>query len=481
MIPAGLALFQLSGQQSGAVGVQLALHRAVFFLSRVQRGLRGHILLLAGGGGLLGPVGIGQALQKLLAVSRKPLRQLNAVVGFQQIGLGLAQRGAVGLVFGNALLHVRRALFQIGHNDVGLVRHIGGALFLGNQCGQLAAAGGALFGNFQSGVTAGNLLVQFLHHAGLTLLVDLIGLQQQPGQLGSGTGGKGVALGLYFLQVCGGCLVRTLAQQCAHVHQKYIIQTFTFLVRLAGVLLRGLSQTLVVCRVKNAAQDSGTLGGGRVEQLGKIVLRQHRHLCKLLGVNAQQLDHCIGHGRGTADGLVRLTDELSLGGHLDHTAAALGGTLLVGPAAHGVGAPAVGKGQLHRSFHVRRRKIAAQHRCFSVLAGSLAIEGEGDGIKQGGLARAGIAANNEQPIAAEGCKVQLGVRGIRAEGVQNQLLGFHSVFDASSRNFFTASTSSVVSGRPFILVKKSWNNSAKGLPFTAWVISAGRAAAPRGW
>ena len=239
------------------------------------------------------------------------------------------------------------------------------------------------------------------------------------------------------------------------MHQKYIIQPLAFLLGAAGVVHGGLSKALVVGRVKNAAQDGGPLSGGGVQQPGEIVLRQHRHLRKLLGVNAQQLDNGVRHSGGTADRLVRLADEFGLGGHLDHAAAPLGRALLVGPAAHRVAAPPVGKGQLHRGLGLRCSKIAAQHRCFSIFARGLAVECKGDGVKQGGLARAGIAADQKQAVAAERRKIQLCTAGVGAEGVQDQLPGFHSLFDASSRSFFTASTSSVVRARPFILVKKS--------------------------
>ena len=108
------------------------------------------------------------------------------------------------------------------------------------------------------------------------------------------------------------------------MHQKYIIQPLAFFLGAAGVVHGGLSKALVVGRVKNAAQDGGPLGGGGVQQPGEIVLRQHRHLRKLLGVNAQQLDNGVRHSGGTADRLVRLADELGLGGHLDHAAAGRG-------------------------------------------------------------------------------------------------------------------------------------------------------------
>ena len=174
--------------------------------------------------------------------------------------------------------------------------HIGGALFLGHQPGQLAAAGSAFLGNFQAGVTAGDLLVQLVHNAGLSFFVGVVGLQQQPAQLGGSPCGKRVALGLHFGQVGGGLLVGAVTDQRADVHQKYIVQTLAFLVGLTGVLDGGLTQALVVGGVKNAAQDGRAVRGRRVEQPGKVVLRQHRHLGKLFGVDAQQLDHGVGHG-----------------------------------------------------------------------------------------------------------------------------------------------------------------------------------------
>ena len=98
---AGLAVFQVLGQQTRAVGVYLTLHRAVFFLSGIQRSLGGHVLRLAGSGVMLGFLGVGLVLQQPLTVGGKSFRQLNAVVGLEQVSLGLAQGRAVGLVFGD--------------------------------------------------------------------------------------------------------------------------------------------------------------------------------------------------------------------------------------------------------------------------------------------------------------------------------------------------------------------------------------------
>ena len=175
---AGLAVLQFLRQQACTVSVQLTLHRAVFFLGAVECCLRGDVLGLAGGGIGLRLVCSVRVLQKALAVSGQPLGQLNAVVGFQQLGLGLTQGKAVGLVAGDVRLDGGRALFQVRRDEGGLVLDIGGALLLGDQLGQLGAAGGALLGDLHACVAARQLLVQLLHNIRLVLLVRLVGLQQ---------------------------------------------------------------------------------------------------------------------------------------------------------------------------------------------------------------------------------------------------------------------------------------------------------------
>ena len=192
---------------------------------------------------------------------------------------------------------------------------------------------------------------------------------------------------------------------------------------------------------------------------------QHRNLCKLLGINAQKLRYGGGHRQRPADRLLRLAQKFRLGRAFYHAAAALGGTLLLGPAAHGVAAPAVGKLQFHAGLCRRLGKITAQHRGFSVFAGGFAVQGKGDSIKQRGLAAAGIAADQKQSAAAKGRKIQHGLPGVGTKGGQLQACRLH--FCASSRIFFTAARSSSVRGRPFICSKKSSNNSAKLLPSTA--------------
>jgi len=83
-----------------------------------------------------------------------------------------------------------------------------------------------------------------------------------------------------------------------------------------------------------------------------------------------------------------------------------------GPIATGFGAlllrqPADSKaapGQLEFKAYFgehRRRQIAAHLGSFALVAGGLAIEGEADGVEDGGLARAGGAVDEKERVLAQ--------------------------------------------------------------------------------
>ena len=75
---------------------------------------------------------------------------------------------------------------------------------------------------------------------------------------------------------------------------------------LTGFGAGGTAKALVAGGIKHAAQNFGPVGAGSIEQAGKIILRDHRDLGKLAGVNAQQGCHRCSHGFGTGHGSVRL-------------------------------------------------------------------------------------------------------------------------------------------------------------------------------
>ena len=396
------------------------------------------------------------------------------------LGVGLAQGVPGGLGVGDGLFQRVAAGLQLGLQRLGLALHLRRAGFLRHQSRQLTPPGHTFLGQFDPGVSPGDLLVQLGHRFVLLDLDGLVQFQQVPGDLHRPRRREGVPGVLQLFQPGGGVLVGPGPQQAAHMQEQCFLQTAAGLVGLPGMADGRLAQPLVVGGVKDLAQDVRPVGRRRVEQPGKVVLGQHGHLGELFGVDAQQLDHGRRHGLGPRYRGFRLPDQFRPGRAFHNAAAPLGGPLLFRPAAHHIGAAPVGEGQFHKGFVGGGGKIAAQHGGLAVFAGGLAVEGKGDGVKQGGLAGAGVAADEEQSAAAEPGKIQLGAPGVGAEGAERQVQGFHALA-ASSRSCLTARASSMVRGRPFIWVKKSWNSSAKGLPRTASAASAGPAVVPRGW
>ena len=238
---AGLAVHQLLGQQTRAVGVQLALHGDVGGLQLIQSGLGFGVGMLLFFGVGLGSFGFVQILQQGGAGGGQTLGQLDTVLDLQLLGVALAQGGAGGLGVGDGLFQRVAAGLQLGQHGVDLALHLGGALFFFDQPGQLLAAGSAFLGNFYTGVAPGNLLVQVVHDALLALLVGLVKFQQALAQLGGRTGGVGVAVGLQFFQLAGGVLVGAAAHQAANLHKQGVIQAAAGILGFAGMLHGGLA------------------------------------------------------------------------------------------------------------------------------------------------------------------------------------------------------------------------------------------------
>ena len=100
---AGLAVHQLLGQQTRAVGVQLALHGDVGGLQLIQSGLGFGVGMLLFFGVGLGSFGFVQILQQGGAGGGQTLGQLDTVLDLQLLGVALAQGGAGGLGVGDGL------------------------------------------------------------------------------------------------------------------------------------------------------------------------------------------------------------------------------------------------------------------------------------------------------------------------------------------------------------------------------------------
>ncbi len=267
---AGLAPCRSLASRPARLAFELALHRAVFFLGAVQCSLCGHILCLTRGGVLVGLVGVRRFCKSCLQSAESPSASSMrwSVLSRSASAWLSAARSASFLAIFSFTFAVRFS--RSGLNEVGLVLHIGGALLLGHQPGQLAAAGGAFLGNFQAGVTAGDLLVQLVHNAGLSF-VGVVGLQRascparrQPLRQ---TGRARPAFRPGRRRSPRRRRHRSACRRASKVHRPDACISSSAL-RLDG----GLTQALVVGGVKNAAQDGGAVRGRRVEQPGKVVL-----------------------------------------------------------------------------------------------------------------------------------------------------------------------------------------------------------------
>ena len=157
------------------------------------------------------------------------------------------------------------------------------------------------------------------------------------------------------------------------------------------------------------------LGVG-LEQAAKFSLGQHGDLGKLLPRDPQDgLDLGVdlsGFGDQTAVG----QGQLGLGLLQDQLIAPLGGALVLRVAPDGVLLPGVLEHQLHFRRHLRRGVFGAKHLRGTAVAAGLAEEGEGDGIKDRGLARPGVSGDEVEAMSPQLFQGEQGLPGIGAEG-----------------------------------------------------------------
>ena len=129
-------------------------------------------------------------------------------------------------------------------------------------------------------------------------------------------------------------------------------------------------------------------------------------------------DGAVGHGEDSV-GLYRRG--------LVGAGLAQGRALVFGIPADGVLLAAVGEGQLHIGGIGGLDVFGAEHVGLSAVAAGLAIEGEGDGVENGGLACAGVAGDQVQAPGAESFKIQLLDPGVGAEAGHGQFQRSHAL------------------------------------------------------
>ena len=206
----------------------------------------------------------------------------------------------------------------------------------------------------------------------------------------------------------------------------------------------------VALGAEQLAEDTAALLGGGVEQLCELPLRDEYDLRKLVVVQPDDLLHGGGHilrlghrraGVRVGQGSIRL-----FGGH---ALAPRLGALILRVAAYRVAHAVHLEFQLHKGGGLVVCVLAAQHGTLPDAAAGMIVQRIGDGVKNGGLARAGVAGNEVQPAFAQLFKVKSGLGGIGAEGRKGQSQRSHTVspsFQISSISSWQNAVCSAVRG-----------------------------------
>ena len=198
--------------------------------------------------------------------------------------------------------------------------------------------------------------------------------------------------------------------------------------REAGVLLlQRVLQFLVALGAEQFAEDLAPLLGRGVEQAGELPLRDHGDLAELIVVQPDEGGDGggdilrPGHGRAAVrvgeDG-VRLFGGRALAPRF--------GAEVVRVAADGVPLAAHLKFQLDKGGGAGVSVLAAQHGAVPHAAAGMVVQGIGDGVEKGGLARAGVASDEIQAAFAQALQLQRDGAGVWPEGRKSQLQGSHA-------------------------------------------------------
>ena len=193
---------------------------------------------------------------------------------------------------------------------------------------------------------------------------------------------------------------------------------------LGAALAQNLRNVLIQLGVKDAAKDQRALLAIRAEDGKKIPLGNHGYLRKLRRIQPQQFLHRgIDRIDAPMDGSI-LADQLRLGGARRFPA----GLEVFGTAPHSPAPAAALKGEAHPGFILRAGKIAAEALAAAPFgsAGGHAVEREGNGIEQRGLARAGIPGDQKQAAFAQPGKIHRLQPCVGAEGAHLKPDGPHA-------------------------------------------------------
>ena len=207
--------------------------------------------------------------------------------------------------------------------------------------------------------------------------------------------------------------------------------------------------------VEQRAQQVGPVLGLGPEEAGEVTLREQHHLAELVDVEPQP--HAQVLGALVDPGAHRF--PATVGQPLDGELRLLGGEalapllrpLLLGTTDHPD--PLARQGQLAADLGARVRTgvVAAQPLLLAADAGDRAVEREDDRVEQRGLAGAGRAPQQEEPVAAHLVEVDLLRARERTEGAQGERVQPHraaSIRSAAPSARASSSRSAAVAATP---------------------------------
>ena len=161
-------------------------------------------------------------------------------------------------------------------------------------------------------------------------------------------------------------------------------------------------ETLVGLGAEQLAEDLAPLLGGSVEQPGELPLSDHGDLGELVVIQPDDVHHGGGDVLGPGDGRAAVGVGEAGVGLFGGKALAPGFRAEVfGIAADGAALSPHLKFQLHEGGSAGLGVLAAEHGPFPDAAAGMVVEGVGDGVEEGGLARAGVAGDEVEPASAQ--------------------------------------------------------------------------------
>ena len=178
--------------------------------------------------------------------------------------------------------------------------------------------------------------------------------------------------------------------------------------------------------VEQLAEDLLALVGGGQQHPEEVPLGDHRDLAELLPGEPQQLGDPGGDLGGPGEGaLDPLAGEGGPGRLPGEASAPAGGPVVGGAPADGIAPPGAEELHLHKGRGLRGGVLAAEHRRLPADAAGLPVEGEGDGVKEGGLAGAGVPGDEVEPVLPELLHRQGHLPGVGAKGGEGQFQRAH--------------------------------------------------------